>query len=163
MDIFFGIVVTVGGWDSGIAIGSSVEININTNWYPGHVVDAGFGKRHMIVILNDDSLTLHKVPIQNVRNYQVPLSITPDNKLLIKAIIKAKDDSFLQCLLLRACTKLKLSLYFSDSESSDFARILTEVARGNEGHFEEDKSVKQLEKAMMLSWEQLIDGKDSNH
>jgi len=61
-DLLYGIIAALGGWNSQIATGTPVEIKINEQWYKGIVVDAGHGKRHMMVILDDDSLTLNKVP-----------------------------------------------------------------------------------------------------
>jgi hypothetical protein len=63
-----------------------------------------------MVILDDDSLALHKVSQKNVRPFVEPLKVTPDESLLLKAVIKAKDDKFMLCLLLRACAQLKLSI-----------------------------------------------------
>jgi hypothetical protein len=74
-DLLFGIIATIGGWNSQIATGSPVEIRINETWYRGTVVDAGMGKRNIIAILDDDSLTMHKVPVQNVRSYQERLCV----------------------------------------------------------------------------------------
>lgn len=109
-DLLYGITATIGGWNSQVATGTPVQVNINEQWYKGTVVDAGLGKKHMIVILQDDSLTLHKVPQQNVRAYAEPLEVKPDETLLMQAVMKAKDDKFLLCLLLRACASVHLSI-----------------------------------------------------
>ena len=63
-----------------------------------------------MVILNDDSLTLHKVSHKNVRSYLVELNINLDEALLLKSVIKAKDDKFLLSLLLRACASIKWTI-----------------------------------------------------
>lgn len=49
----------------------------------------------MIVILNDDNLTLHKVLHQNARPYIEALNFRPDETLLLQSVVKAKDDKFL--------------------------------------------------------------------
>jgi hypothetical protein len=80
-----------------------VEVSINAQWYRGIVVEPGHGKRNMMVILDDESFTVHNVPQKHVRPYVEPLNVSPDETLLLKAVIKAKDDKFLLNLLLRAC------------------------------------------------------------
>jgi len=39
-----------------------------------------------------------------------PLNVSPDETLLLKAVIKAKDDKFLLNLLLRACAQLSFDI-----------------------------------------------------
>lgn len=59
----------------------------------------------MIVILSDDeSLTLHNIAHNNVRTFLKPVEISIDDNLLVKAVIKAKNDDFLLLLLLKACS-----------------------------------------------------------
>ena len=65
----------MGGWSSTQDTGSVVEVNINEQWYKGTVVDSGLGKKHLTVILDDDSLTLHKVTHRQVRTYQEPVTL----------------------------------------------------------------------------------------
>lgn len=68
MHKLFGILAVIGGWVSQITTGSVVEVNINKQWCKGTVIDSGEGKRHITVILDDDSLAMHKVQPQNLRS-----------------------------------------------------------------------------------------------
>jgi hypothetical protein len=69
LDYLFGVIAAVGGWSCQKDTGTQVEVNINEQWYRGTVVDSGLGKRCLTVILDSDSLTLHKVMHRQVRTY----------------------------------------------------------------------------------------------
>ena len=125
-------------------------------------MDAGLGKKNIIAILDDDSLTMHKVPVQNVRSYQEPLCVEPDTTLLLKAVIKAKDDKFFLCLLLRACSQLSLKVEPSHTEFHAFIQMLCLLSKSYQHTHQADNKTAS-EKALMLSWELLLDAQESNH
>lgn len=157
--LLYGIIATIGGWQSHQSTGTLVDVNINEQWYAGTVIDGGNGKSKMIVILDDETLTLHKVAHKNVRTYVEPLKLVPNQALMIKAVIKAKDDKFLLCLLLRACAHIKLEISQDNTEYQSFLKILVEVSNFS-SIFNEDKSQEEWERQMMFSWEKLLESRE---
>jgi hypothetical protein len=111
------------------------------------------------VILDDDSLTLHKVAHQSVRTYMEPLTLLPDQNLLVKSVIKAKDDKFLLLLLLKACAEIKLQIDDKNQDYQLFYKILVEISQQCKT-FDEDKSQYEWEKQLTLSWEKLIESRE---
>jgi hypothetical protein len=78
---------------------------------------------------------------------------------MIKAVIKAKDDKFLLCLLLRACAHVKLEISQDNAEYQSFLKILVEVSNFS-SIFNEDKSQEEWERQMMFSWEKLLESRE---
>jgi len=95
-------------------------------------VESGFGKRHAIVTLEDDSFTLQKIPHSQIRVFGGELTFSPDQKLLSHCVIKAVDnDEFLLSMLLRACSKVQWNLDENDPDYKQFLQTLIRVSKSS--------------------------------
>ena len=69
--VVFGILAVVAGWTPPIKTGQPVQVEINNIWVDGTTVDDGLGKKRISVLLDDDdSLQIQKIPIERVRPLQ---------------------------------------------------------------------------------------------
>jgi len=79
-----GLFAVIGGWYGFARVdpGSKVRVQINGCWNEATVIDEGVGKRRVSVVLNDDtSLTLVKVPHSKVQPHQTSIDKGINDKL----------------------------------------------------------------------------------
>lgn len=114
-------------------------MNTNDTWCKGTIIESGFGKRHAIVVLDDDIFTLQKILHSKIRVFSGDLRFSPDQKLLALSVIKAQNDAFLLQLLLRACSKVQWNLDLNDPNYKNFLQVLITISKSSH-NFEEDKS-----------------------
>jgi len=82
--IVLGLFAVIGGWYGFARVdpGSKVRVQINGCWNEATVIDEGVGKRRVSVVLNDDtSLTLVKVPHSKVQPHQTSIDKGINDKL----------------------------------------------------------------------------------
>ena len=180
--VAYGVLAVVGGWTSPITTGQKVQVEINNQWVDATIVDDGLGKKRVSVILDDDdTLTLQKIPCSNVRQnlkfdwpFDVPMSSMINQQRLCEAMINLYDqqdnetssmlnERYLMMMLLKVSSQLKW--YFMDRKNETFLRfmeILNKIT--NNLQSEEDKTRTYWEKALIDSWQRLLDkDEDKNH
>lgn len=54
LQIMYGLLAVIGGWNPPIKTGQPVQVEINNQWCNAVVVDDGHGKKFLSVILEDD-------------------------------------------------------------------------------------------------------------
>eukprot|EP00347_Sterkiella_histriomuscorum_P020695 403336831 len=177
----YGILSVIGGWYAPYRTGQNIQIEINNQWVDAIVVDDGLGKKRISVILEDDeTLQLQKIPSHRVRThqkYQWPfdsdLSKLIDQEKLCNSVISVykqlqdKDQNSNELgscdltsnrFLLMQLLKVTSQIQWHNSESQtqkDFIKLLGQIS--NAESEVEEKSQAFWEKQLIDSWERIID------
>lgn len=61
------------------------------------------------------------------------------------------------CLLLRACAQVKLKIDRDHPDFNAFVKLLVVESKSEGAAFEEDKNQAYWERALMISWERIVD------
>ncbi len=157
-----------------------MQVEINNIWVDATIVDDGLGKKRISVLLDDDdSLQIQKIPVERVRPLQRlewpfdgPLSQQIDQERVCAAIINVYNqvkegrnltqstilsESYLLMMLLKMSSQFKW--HFMDKENAtfqSFMSILNDITSGQKSS-EEDKTRTFWEKSLVDSWERLLD------